>query len=180
VADNRSIEERVAHRLGRSVRRMGPNERLAGIGGIVVTGSLLLPWYGAPIASDLVKTGIGAFSFATAAMLLTIGAALFLVLEVGDGYRPPRPLTVGALLIAAGVWTSLIIVYQMAVRPQFSFAGLINDDYNVRYGMFVALGGAGAIVLAGVRRRVHEAAGHAAHADDHLDDLDDLGDDDDD
>lgn len=175
--DNRSIEERVAHRLGRSVRRMGPNERLAGIGILVVAGSLLLPWYGAPIASDLVKTGMGAFSFATAAMLLTIGAALFLLLEVGDGYRPPRPLTVGSLLVAAGVWTSLIIVYQMVVRPEFSFAGLINDNYDVRYGMFVALGGAAALILAGVRRRVHEATGHAAHADDHLDDLD-LGEDD--
>jgi len=174
--DNRSIEERVSRRVGRAVRRMGPNERLAGTGALVVVGSLLLPWYGAPIASDLVKTGFGAFSFATAAMLLTVGATIFLLLEVGDGYRPPRPLTVGTLLIAAGAWTALIILYQMVDRPSFDFAN-VDDTYDVRYGTFVALGGAAAMILAGARRRVREAAGHAAHDDDHLDDVD-LGDDD--
>jgi hypothetical protein len=155
---------------------MGPNERLAATGALVVIGSLLLPWYGAPIASDLVKTGFGAFTFATAAMLLTVGACLYLVIEVGDGYRPPRPLTVGTLLIAAGIWTALIVVFQLVDRPTFHFASL-DDDYGVRYGAFVALGGAAAIVLAGTRRRVREAAGHAAHDDDHLDDVD-LGEDD--
>jgi hypothetical protein len=166
----------VAHRVGHAIRRMGPNERLATVGALVVVASLLLPWYGAPIASDLVKTGFGAFSFATAAMLLTVGAAIYLVIEVGNGYRPPRPLTVGTLLIVAGVWTGLLIIYQMLDRPQFHFADL-NDDYDVRYGTFVALGGAAAIILAGTRRRVREAAGHAAHDDDHLEDVD-LGEDD--
>jgi hypothetical protein len=154
---------------------MGPNERLAGIGALVVIASLLLPWYGAPIAS-LVKTGFGAFSFATAAMVLTAGACIYLIVEVGNGYRPPRPLTVGTLLIVAGVWAGLLILYQMVDRPNFDFAG-VNDDYNVRYGTFVALGGAAAMILAGTRRRVREAAGHAAHDDDHLDDVD-LGEDD--
>jgi hypothetical protein len=166
----------VAHHVGHAIRRMGPNERLAGTGALVVIASLLLPWYGAPIASDLVKTGFGNFNFATAAMLLTVGAALYLIVEVGDGYRPPRPFTVGTLLIAAGVWTGLLILYQMVDRPNFDFAG-VNDDYNVRYGTFVALGGSAAIILAGTRRRVREAAGHAAHDDDHLEDVD-LGEDD--
>ncbi len=175
AGDSRSIEERVARRVGRAVRRMGPSERLAGTGAIVAAGSLLLPWYGAPIASDLVKTGFGAFTFATAAMLLTVGATLYLVLEVGDGYRPPRPLTVGTLLIAAGAWMALTIVFQMFDRPSFDLAD-VDDDYEVRYGAFVALGGAAAIILAGTRRRVREAAGHAAHVD--VDDDVDLGEDD--
>jgi hypothetical protein len=166
----------VAHHVGHAIRKMGPNERLAGVGALVVIASLLLPWYGAPIANDLVKTGFGNFNFATAAMLLTAAATIYLIIEVGDGYRPPRPLTVGTLLIVAGVWAALLVLYQMVDRPQFSFEDL-NDDYNVLYGTFVALGGAAAIVLAGARRRVHEAAGHAAHDDDHLEDVD-LGEDD--
>lgn len=174
-----SLSTKWGRRLGRGFKGMGPNDRLAATGGLVVVGSLVLPWYGAPIASDLVQTGLGAFSFATAAMLLTVAAALFLVFEVGDGYRPPRPLTVGGLLAAAGVWTALIVVYQMIVRPEFSFAG-IEDAYGLRYGAFVALGGAAAMILAGARRRVRETAGHAAHADDDLDDLDGLDDEDDD
>ena len=173
-----SLSTKWGKRLGRDFRGMGPNDRLAATGALVVIGSLLLPWYGAPIASDLVQTGMGAFSFATVAMLLTVVAALFLVFEVGDGYRPPRPLTVGGLLIAAGLWISLIVIYQMVARPEFSFAGT-DDSYGLRYGAFVALGGAAAMVLAGTRRRVREMAGHAAHADDDLDDLDGLDDDDD-
>ena len=173
-----SLSTKWGKRLGRGLKGMGPNDRLAATGALVVIGSLVLPWYGAPIASDLVQTGMGAFSFATAAMLLTVAAVLFLVFEVGDGYRPPRPLTVGALLIAGGFWISLIVIYQMIARPEFNFAG-IEDSYGLRYGSFVALGGAAAMILAGTRRRVREMAGQAAHADDHLDDLEGLDDDDD-
>jgi hypothetical protein len=176
VADN--LSTRVGKRVGRGLRGLGPNDRLAAIGAGVVFASLLLPWYGAPIANDLVQTGFGAFNFSTAAMLLTAGAALFLLLEVGRGYRPPRPMTVGTLLVVAGVWAGLMVIYQMIDRPTSSFAG-IRDDYDLRYGIFVAFTGAAVIAVAGAQRRRFEHAGHAAHADDDLDDIDGIGGDDD-
>ena len=99
------------------------------------------------------------------------------MLEVGDGYRPPRPLTVGGLLVAAGAWAALIVVFQMYARPNFNFGG-VDQNYDLRYGVAVAFIGSLLIALAGVQRRRHEHAGHAAHADDHLDDVD-LGEDED-
>ncbi len=165
-----SLSTRWGRKIGRAARELGPNDKIAALGGLVVCGSMLLPWYGAPIANDLVQTGAGAFSFSTAALLLTVGAALFLLLEVGSGYRPPRPLSVGGLLIACGAWAALIVVFQMADRPQFNFAG-VDDDYHLRYGIFVAFAGAATIALAGVQRSRHEYAGRLAHADDDLDDV---------
>ena len=157
---------------------MGPNDRLAASGAVAVFVSLLLPWYGAPVA-DLVQTGMGSFNFSTAALLLTVGAALFLALELGRGYSLPRPLSAGVLEIVAGVWATLIVLYLMADRPVFDFAGL-NDDYELRYGIFVALFGSVTIAMAGVQRRRHERAGRAAHDDDDLDDLEELDEEEDD
>jgi hypothetical protein len=174
-----TLSTRIGKRVSRGLRGLGPNDRLAAMGAAAIFASLLLPWYGAPIASDLVQTGFGAFNFSTAAMLLTAGSALFLLLEVGRGYRPPRPLTVGGLLIAAGVWAGLLVMYQMADRPVFDSVG-IQGDYGLRYGIFVAFAGAAVITLAGAQRRHYEHAGHAAHADDDLEDLDGLEGEDDD
>jgi hypothetical protein len=167
VAEHHSIEARVGRRVGHAVRAMGPSERLAAIGVLAVLFSLPLPWYRAPISTDLVLTGAGSFSFATAALCLTGAAVLFLVSEVGDGYRPPRPLTVGGLLIAAGIWMDLVLIFLIADRPQFHFAA-VNADYQLSYGIFIALGGSTAIILAGARRRLHEAAGRAADDEDHV------------
>ncbi|MFN2612770.1 MAG: hypothetical protein ABR536_05320 [Solirubrobacterales bacterium] len=155
MAENHSIEVRLGRRLGRAVRGMGPSERLASIGALAVFLSMLLPWYRSPIEADLVQTGAGAFNFALAALLLTMAAVLFLAVEVGAGYRPPRPLSIGTLLIGAGVWGGLIAVFEMLDRPQFHFGG-VNDDYDIAYGTFVAVAGTVVITVAGIRRRARE------------------------
>jgi hypothetical protein len=122
----------------------------------VCAGSLVLPWYSAPV-DDLVKTGLGAFGFAQAALLLTTGAALTLLLRVGRGRRPPLPLHEGTLLAIAGVWAMLIIAFLMFDRPQFDFGGF-RQDYRLGYGIFIALGGAASLTLAGLRVRRSELA----------------------
>jgi hypothetical protein len=155
VAERPSIEARLWHRLLAATRGMGPSERLASIGAVAVYGSLLLPWYRSPVGNDLVQTGSGAFNFATAGLLLTMGAVLYLAVEVGGGYRPPRPLSIGTLMILGGAWSALIVIYMMVDTPAFHLAG-INDDYDITYGIFIALGGAVATVVAGVRRRARE------------------------
>ncbi len=156
-----SIEERLGRRLAHAISGMGPSERLASIGAVAVYFSLLLPWYRSPIESDLVQTGAGAFNFASAAMLLTMAAVLFLAVEVGGGYRPPRPLSIGTLMILGGAWSTLLGLYMTADRPTFHFGG-VNDDYDVAYGIFVALAGGVATIVAGVRRRAREVI--ARHA----------------
>lgn len=138
-------------------RGLGATERLAALGALACVASLFLPWYRAPLRDDLVKTGWGAFGFSEAALLLTLAGALALLFAVGRGRRPPLPLHEGTLLAAAGVWSSLIIGSLMLDRPHFTLTGF-EDDYGLAYGIFVALAGAAALTLAGLRIRRAEAA----------------------
>lgn len=135
----------------RSIGGLGRIERLAGLGAVICAGSMLLPWYRAPV-DDLVKTAWGSFGFALLALLVTIGAALALLLRVGRGQRPPLPLHEGTLLAVAGFWATGIIVYLMFDRPDFTLAGF-DQRYGLAYGIFVALGGAGLLAMAGLRIR---------------------------
>jgi hypothetical protein len=157
VAANRSTELLAAlpRQLARDLRGLGGNERLAFLGAAVIVGSMLLPWYRAPVASDLVQTGFGAFNFATAALILIAATTAFLALEIGGGYVPPQPLREWGLLIALGTWAALIVLYLMIERPDFRLAG-IEDTYELHYGTFIALGGALLIVLSGLRIRKPE------------------------
>src|SRR5918996_4067096 len=95
---------------------LSPAERLAGLGALLCAAATLLPWYRAPVA-DLGKTPWGALGFALRALLLTVGAALVLLVQVGRGRRPPLPLHEGTLLAAAGVWSAVIIGFLMLDRP---------------------------------------------------------------
>jgi hypothetical protein len=128
-----------------------PVERLAGIGVLICAGATLLPWYRAPV-EDLGKTPWGAFGFALAALIVTLVAALGLLVRIGGGYRLPLPLREGTLLAIAGVWAGAIIVFLMFDRPQFRVAGF-DQEYSLGYGIFVALGGAALITVAGLRIR---------------------------
>jgi hypothetical protein len=157
VAANRSTREswpaKCAAAYG-SLRRSG---RLAALGAIICAASLLFPWYRAPFSPDLVRTGLGTFGFAAAALLMTVGAALALLFELGRGRRPPLPLRDGTLLAGAGVWALLIVGYLMLDRPNSTLAGF-EEDYSLAYGIFIALGGALLLTVAGLRMRREEIA----------------------
>lgn len=141
--------------LVRDLRGTRGHERLAVVGVAVIVGSLLLPWYGIPVAGDLVQTGLGAFSWAEAALLLVGAATVFLAMQIGGGYVPPRPLTEWGLLVAAGLWAAAIVAYRMVDRPDLELEVIVDvsRDYDLRYGIFVALAGALLIVIAGLRSR---------------------------
>jgi len=135
----------------RALAVLRPSERLAGLGALICAGATLLPWYRAPV-EDLGKTPWGAFSFALLALLITVGAALVLLVRVARGRRPPLPLHEGTLLAAAGIWAGLVIVFMMFDRPAFNLAGF-EQEYRLAYGVFVALGGAALLTVAGLRIR---------------------------
>jgi hypothetical protein len=157
VAASRSTEIHPLHRLWRDLRGLGGNERIAVIGAGVMVGSLLLPWYESPVSNDLVFTGIGAFGWAEAALVLIAAATTFLALQGGGGYIPPRPLREWALFVAAGAWSAVIVVFRMIDRPKFTLGGH-DQAYDLHYAIFVALGGAAIIVIAGLRMRPRERA----------------------
>jgi hypothetical protein len=158
VAASRSTERgSIPHKLLTDLRGLGGNERIAVIGAAVMVGSLALPWYESPISNDLVLTGIGAFGWAEAALLLIAAATTFLALQGGGGYVPPRPLREWALFVVAGCWAALIVLYRIADRPRFTLAGH-DEPYDLHYAIFVALAGAVIIVVAGLRMRPSERA----------------------
>jgi hypothetical protein len=141
----------------RAIAGLRPSERLAALGALGCAASTLLPWYRAPV-DNLGKTAWGSFGFALLALLITVAAALALLLQSGRGRRPPTPLHEGTLLAAAGIWSGVIIGYLMLDRPTFTL-GDFHQEYDLAYGVFVALASAGVLTVAGLRIRRIEALG---------------------
>lgn len=123
---------------------------MLGIG--VCCASLVMPWYRIPAAGRFEKSGIGSFGFAEAALLVCLLAALVLIGLVRRGRRPPLPMHEGSLLAVAGIWSAVLVAYLMVDRPEET-AFEFPIDYGLRYGIFVALGGALLLALGGVRVR---------------------------
>ena len=136
-------------------RSLPPPGRLVAVGAFAIPGSMLFPWYGIQFGPGLSQTGFDSFGLGQLALLLTIGAALYLIARCAAGYEPPRPLRQGTLLAAAGAWSALLVGYLMLDRPD-EIAG--HTHIHLRYGMFVAMGGAAAMLVGGLRLRRTERA----------------------
>ena len=142
MADSRSTEPRR--------RALSPAERIVAAGVIAVFASLLFPWYGVAFSNGLSVTGLDRFGFAHAALLITVGAAAFMVAREASGRGLPRPLRAPELVAVAGAWAACLCFFLIADRPD-ELAG--RPEVQIRYGIFVALGGCLAIVVGGVRMR---------------------------
>jgi hypothetical protein len=132
-------------------RPLSPAERIVGAGAIAVFASMLFPWYGIAFSNGLSVTGLDRFGFAHAALLITVGAAVYLVAREAAGRPVPRPLRAAELVAVAGTWAALLCFFLIADRPE-ELAG--RPDVQLRYGIFVALAGCLAIIVGGVRMRV--------------------------
>ncbi len=135
-------------------RPLTPGGRTVGAGAIAVGASMLLPWYGIAFTNGLSVTGFDSFGFGDAALIVTVGAAVVLVVAEAGGTVLPRPLRTAELVIAAGTWAALLCAYLMIDRPD-ELAG--SPRIGLRLGVFVALGGSVAIVLGGLRMRAERA-----------------------
>lgn len=142
-----------ADRWAELYRSLRPPARLAALGALAILASLLLPWYGLRLTGGLAKTGIDSFGVGQLALVLTVGAALYLIVRCAGDYRLPRPLHEGTLLAVAGAWAALLVGYLMLDRPD-GIAGF--TELRLRYGIFVALGGAVALFVGGLRLRRQE------------------------
>jgi hypothetical protein len=136
-------------------RRAGwslPGVRLAAIGALVVFASLVLPWYGVSLQlfQVITESGLSSFGAGALALVLTAAAALYLAVITARGYRLPRPLTGGGLMVAAGVWCAVLAAL-LTVETPAEILGI--DTVETEFGPFVALGGAVAICIGGLRMR---------------------------
>ena len=142
-----------------SFRALGANDRLALIGIGVVAVSLLLPWHGI-MTGDYVKTPASAIGFIEVAIVLTLAAAVYLLVRAARDQPLPAPLHIGTLFALAGVWIAVLIAYRIFDRPDFTeFPG---ERVALRYGIFIAFGGAALIITGGLRRRRDELAAERA------------------
>lgn len=132
--------------------RLRGAERVAAAGAAAVVGSLLFPWYGIELElfSGFSQTGLEAFGFAHAALVAVAGASLLLIWRCSGGYRLPRPLSEGGLLVAAAVWSGALVAYLAVDRPE-EIAGFAT--VRLRYGAFVAMAGVAAMLSGGLRLR---------------------------
>ena len=140
---------------------LGRYERLAALGALVCIASVPLPWYHVRYADSFTKSGLGSFGFAEAALLITVAAALVLLVEVGRGRRPPLPLHVGTMLIVAGAWSAILVGFLMINRPTTRIRDF-PTDYALSFGAFVALAGAVTMAVAGWWIRHSELSRDAA------------------
>jgi hypothetical protein len=136
----------------RGWRGLRPAERVAVLGALAAGGSLLFPWYGIELElfGGFSQTGLEAFGLGHAALVVTAVASVGLVSLCAGGYRLPRPLSEGALLVVAGAWMAILVAYLALDRPA-EIAGF--ERVRIRYGVIVALAGAAATVLGGTRLR---------------------------
>ncbi len=134
-------------------RSLPPPARLAAVGAITVPSSMLFPWYGIQFGPGLSQTGVDSFGLGELALLLTIGAAVYVIVRCAGDYELPRPLHQGSLLAVAGAWSAVLVGYLMLDKPD-DISGFTN--IHLRYGIFVALGGSLALLVGGLRLRRDE------------------------
>jgi hypothetical protein len=97
-------------------------------------------------------TGWGAFSFVEAAVLLVAVAVIYLLYARAQGREFHLPGSDGAVVMAAGLWTALLLVFRLFDKPGISTHG-IAANVGVQWGIFFALAAAGLMAYAGSRMR---------------------------
>jgi hypothetical protein len=148
-------------RLVRDWRALGPEQRVAAAAAAALFITMLLPWYqqnavvSAPHAAPLQSRNLNAFqvfSFVEAAVLLVALAVLYLLYARAEGRDFHLPGSDGAVVMAAGLWTALLLVFRLFDKPGISSHG-IAANVGVQWGIFFALAAAALMVYAGSRMR---------------------------
>ncbi len=157
---------RVGSGTGRLVRawKALPNEsRLAAYASGALFFTLFLPWYQvtliAPAKAEKLQsasasiTGWGAFSFVEAAVLIVAAGVLTLLFQRAEGRAFHLPGGDGGVILAAGLWTCLLIVWRIFDKQGATTSGPSATTSGIEWGIFVALAAAAFLAYAGSRIR---------------------------
>jgi len=121
--------------------------------------TLFLPWYeksffdtsGAqPRPESTSLTAFGVFSFVEASILLVAAGVLYLIWARSQRKGFHLPGGDGVVIMAAGGWALLLLVWRLFDKPDVSGPGA---TVGIQWGMFAALVAAGALTAAGARVR---------------------------
>jgi hypothetical protein len=113
--------------------------------------TLFLPWYSAVFRGEdrsFNRSAFGEFSFVEAAVLLVAAGVLYLVWARSQKKAFHLPGGDGTVIMVAGGWAALLIVWRLFDTPASDTA-----EFGLQWGIFVALGAAAALAVAGARVR---------------------------
>ncbi len=136
----------------RGNRNLSAYERLAVAAAIISIASLAAPWYRLGFDPSLDRSGLEAFDFGAAAIVLTMVAVLTLIHLCRTGRPPAVPPREGALVAAAGIWTAVIATFLVFNPPSVDVDGL-ETRYSIGFGLVIILVSAGALAVSGLRIR---------------------------
>jgi hypothetical protein len=152
----------------RSWRALGREQRVTAAAALALWITMFLPWY-SESGLELGKSGVrtagismtawGAFSWVEAAVLLVSIAVLWLLFARGEGRAFHLPGGDGFVVMVAGGWTTLLIIYRMFDKQSTKTvpgAGAITT--GIEWGIFFALFAAIWLTWTGISmRRIHRA-----------------------
>ena len=147
----------IAHAWGALDR----DRRLAAIAALALFVTMFLPWYQqnavvtAAKSQPLISRNLNAFqvfSFVEAAVLLVAVAVLVLLYMRADGRRFQLPGGDGAVVLAAGLWSALLLILRLFDKPGITQHG-VAANVGIQWGIFFALAAAGLLAYAGSRMR---------------------------
>lgn len=140
---------------------LDPEQRLAGAAALALFVTMFMPWYqqnavvSARRAQPLVSQNLNAwavFSFVEAAVLLVAVAVLAMLIARGRRREFHLPGSDGAMVMLAGSWVAILLVWRLFDKPGIGGKG-IAANVGIQWGIFFALGAAGAMTYAGSRMR---------------------------
>ncbi len=119
-------------RLMRDWQALEPEQRLAGAAAAALFATMLLPWYqqnavvNAPRTAPLQSRNLNAFqvfSFVEAAVLLVAVAVIYLLYARAEGREFHLPGSDGTVVMAAGLWTALLLIIRLFDKPGIRATG---------------------------------------------------------
>jgi len=150
-------------RLMDAWRALDAERRLATVASLGLFVSMFLPWYQQNAVVDAIKTAplqsrnldaFQVFSFVEAAVLLVAVALLYMLFARADGREFHLPGGDGTVVLVAGAWTALLLIFRLFDKPGISSHG-VAGNVGVQWGIFFALAGAGMVTYA--RSRIADA-----------------------
>lgn len=136
-----------------TVKGLSNTQMRAGFAAIGLLLCMVLPWYRASfpqpgrIARDNL-TAFGAFSWVEAAVFVVSGAVLYLLWARSQQRGFHLPGGDGWAVTIAGGWTVFLLAYRLFDRPDVA-----QGSVGVQWGLFVTMGVAVALMLAGQAMR---------------------------
>jgi len=153
-------------RVIRSWRALAREQRVCAIAAIALWLTMFLPWYSETPAGAIRKgetivssslTAWGAFSWVEAAVLLVSVGVLALLFARGERRAFHLPGGDGFVIMAAGAWIALLVIYRMFDKSSERTTGLVITPGN-DWGIFLALAAAIWLAYSGLQmRRAHRA-----------------------